>query len=81
MLFFHLKSYFQSEFFGHVGKRLVKKAKVDFNIYNAANWEGNIHITHTAQSAFFDKNSTFTQSNTMKAVLEIFLAHFSGFVR
>ena len=49
---FHLKSTFRSEdisifilaFFSHVGKRLDKKAKVNFKIYDVTYWEKIITI-------------------------------------
>ena len=55
---FHLKNlfffsrYFNlcPSFFGHVGKRLDEKAKVNFKIYDAIDWEINIYNTHIAQS-------------------------------
>ena len=37
------------DFFGHVGKRLDEKAKVNFKIYEATDWETNNYNTHTAQ--------------------------------
>ena len=52
MFSFHLKAPFHSEdieFFGHVGKHLDNKAKVDYKIYNATNWERNYYNTHIAQ--------------------------------
>ena len=39
---------FCRDFFGHVGKRLDKKAKVIFKIYNVINWETNNYNTHIA---------------------------------
>ena len=35
--------------FGHVGKRLDKKASVNFKIYEVTIWETNNYNTHTAQ--------------------------------
>lgn len=32
---------FWSDFFGHVGKQLDKKARVDFKIHGVINWETN----------------------------------------
>ena len=32
---------FCPDFFGHVGKRLYKKAKVNFEIYDVTEWETN----------------------------------------
>ena len=34
---------------GHVGKRLDKKAKINFKIDDVANWETNYYNTHSAQ--------------------------------
>ena len=36
-------------FFGSVGKRLVKKAKVNFKIYDVANWETNDYNAHVVR--------------------------------
>ena len=38
-----------SGFFGHVGKWLDKKAKVNFNIYEVIDWTTNNYNTHIAQ--------------------------------
>ena len=35
---------FFPEFFGHVGKRIDKKAKVNFKIYDISDWETKITI-------------------------------------
>ena len=35
-------------FFNHVGKCLVKKAMVNFKIYDASDWETNNYNTHIA---------------------------------
>ena len=40
---------FCSDFSGHVGKRLDKKAKINFKIDDVANWETNYYNTHSAQ--------------------------------
>ena len=40
---------FCPDFFGHVEKRLDKKAKVNFTIYNVINWETNNYNTLAAQ--------------------------------
>ena len=37
---------FLSLFFGHVGKRLDKKARVNFKIYDVTTWLTNIYDTH-----------------------------------
>ena len=37
------------EFFGHVGKQLDNKAKIDLKIYNVTYWERNDYNMHTAQ--------------------------------
>ena len=34
------------EFFGHVEKQPYKKAKVNFKVYDAINWEANYYNTH-----------------------------------
>ena len=46
--FFVLKKYinFCHDFFGHVGKGTNKKAKVNFKIYDVANWETIIIIIY-----------------------------------
>ena len=56
MFFSHLKnsSFLRhlnlgSNFFGHLEKRLYKKANVIFKIYDAINWETNDYNTHIAQ--------------------------------
>ena len=36
-------------FFGHVGKRLDKKAQVDFKIYDVTVWETNNYNAHIPQ--------------------------------
>ena len=41
--------YFYPDFFGHVGKRLDKKPKVNLKIYNVAIWLTNNYHTHIAQ--------------------------------
>ena len=55
-ILFHLKNSFVikmfnfcSDFSGHVGKRLDKKTKVNFKIYDLVNWERNNYITQFAQ--------------------------------
>ena len=40
---------FLSWLFGYVEKQLIKKAMVNFNIYDATNWTTNNHNTHIAQ--------------------------------
>ena len=40
---------FCSDFFGHVGKRLDEKAKVNFKIYDVINYETNNCNAHIAQ--------------------------------
>ena len=37
------------EFSGHLEKRLEKKAKIFFKIYEVIEWETNNHDTHTTQ--------------------------------
>ena len=41
--------YFCPDIFGHVEKRLDKRAKVTFKIYDVINWEINNNNTHNAQ--------------------------------
>ena len=44
---------FLSWLFGYVGKRLYKKAKVIYNIYDVTNWtinNSNAHIAHISSS-------------------------------
>ena len=48
-LFVFKKFTFLSWRFGHVGKRLDKKAKIDFKIYDATGWRANNYNTHIAQ--------------------------------
>ena len=49
-MFFVLKIFkFLSLLFGHVRKRLDKKDKVDFRIYDVATWGTNNYNTHIAQ--------------------------------
>ena len=36
-------------FFGDVGKRLDKKAKINFKIYNVISWKTNNYNAHIAQ--------------------------------
>ena len=38
------------EFFGHVGKLLDKKAKLNFKIYDIINWKTNSYNSHIPQS-------------------------------
>ena len=40
---------FLSDFVGHVGKRLDKKAKVSFKIYDVIKWKANNYNTHVVQ--------------------------------
>ena len=40
---------FCPDFFGHVGKQLDEKAKVNFKIYDVINCETNNYNTHIAQ--------------------------------
>ena len=40
---------FLSRFFGHAGKRLDKKAKVNFKIYDVIYWETSKYNTHIPQ--------------------------------
>ena len=40
---------FSPEFFGHIGKRLVKKVKVNFKIRDVVNWGTNNCNTYIAQ--------------------------------
>ena len=55
MLLFHLKSSFCSyvikifwpDFYGYLGKRLDKTAKVNFKIYDVTNWNKNIYNKHS----------------------------------
>ena len=50
MLFLHFKYlHFCPDFFGHVGKRLEKKAKVNFKIYDVANCTTNNYSPHIVQ--------------------------------
>ena len=43
---FILKTFnFCPDFFGHVGKRRDKKAKINFKIYNVTDWETNNYNT------------------------------------
>ena len=58
--YFYLKALFIFEIFqfmfwifGHVGKRLDKKAKVNFNIYDVTNWVTNNCNTYTVR--YFSK--------------------------
>ena len=46
---FKFKFKFFPDIFGHAGKRLDKKATVNFKIYDIINWETNNYNTHTAQ--------------------------------
>ena len=46
---FHLKSAFVHKIFGHVGKWLDKKTKVNFKIYDLPAWETNNYNTHIGQ--------------------------------
>ena len=41
--------YFWTDFFGNVGKRLEKEAKIDFKIYDVKDWETNNCNTHFAK--------------------------------
>ena len=36
-------------FFGHVGKRLSKRAKINFKNYDVTDWAGNNYNTHIVQ--------------------------------
>ena len=38
---FYFILHFHHEFFGYVGKRLHKKPKVNFEVYDATNWNAN----------------------------------------
>ena len=49
---------FCPDFFGHVGKRFDKKAKVNFKIYDVINWETNKYNTHIAQHSRSKGNQT-----------------------
>ena len=40
---------FCPDFFGHVGKRLDKKAKVDLKFYDVPTWETHNYNTHITQ--------------------------------
>ena len=40
---------FCSDVFGHVGKRLDKKAKFNFKVYDITNWQTNNYNTRIAQ--------------------------------
>ena len=40
---------FYTDFFGHVGKRLDKKAEVNFEIYDVTTWGTSNYNTHIAQ--------------------------------
>ena len=40
---------FCSDFFGHVGKRLDKKTKINIKIYDNTTWKTNSYNTHIAQ--------------------------------
>ena len=40
---------FCTDFFAHVGKRLDKKAKVNFKIYDVTDWIKNNYNTHIVQ--------------------------------
>ena len=46
-LFLHL--HFCPDFFDYVGKRLDKKAKVSFKLYNVTEWKTNNYNSHVAQ--------------------------------
>ena len=46
---FVLKINFCFDFIGQVGKRLDKKARVNFKIYVVTNWETKNHNIHMAQ--------------------------------
>ena len=64
---------FLSWLFGHVGKRLHKKTKVNFKIYDATDWTANSSNTHIAQCRKKQRQSgsqIWIQQNTM---WEIFL--------
>ena len=69
---------FLSWLFGHVGKRLHEKTKVNFKIYDATDWTANSSNTHIAQCRKKQRQSgsqilsvtTWIQQNTM---WEIFL--------
>ena len=39
MLFFHFKSSARLDYFGHIGRRLDKKAKVSFKMFNVIDRE------------------------------------------
>ena len=50
MLLVHLECSFHIlNFFGHVGKRLDKKSKVNFKIYEVTIWETNNYNAHIAK--------------------------------
>ena len=41
--------YFCIDFYGHLGKQLDKKTKVNFKIYDIKNWEINNYNVHFTQ--------------------------------
>ena len=41
---------FFPNFLAHVGKRLDKTVKVNFKVYDVANWKANNYNTHIAQN-------------------------------
>ena len=50
ILFSFLKYlHFCPDVFGHVGKRLDKKAKINFKVYDVTTWETNNYNKHIAQ--------------------------------
>ena len=48
-LFSFLYLIFCPDFFGHAGKRLDIKAKVNFKIHDVTDWERNTYNAHIAQ--------------------------------
>lgn len=58
--FFVLLRYsdFCPDFFGHIGKRLNKKAGINFIIYDVTKLEKNNYNTDIAQCHFMQKNET-----------------------
>ena len=50
ILFSFLKYlHFCPDVYGHVGKRLDKKAKINFKVYDVTTWETNNYNKHIAQ--------------------------------
>ena len=50
LLSFSRYYHFLSRLFGHVGKLLEKKVKVNFKIYDVTGWTANDYNTHIAQN-------------------------------